>query len=97
MLVYLIRYEGVYVYVTWCLVCTNGIDAVGQYTYWSQRTFARPVNKGLRLDYFICSDDMFSNSPSSDVVQVLDSYVLHEDTIGTSDHCPVALLLELPQ
>ena len=34
-------------------------DARGQFTYWSLRTFARPVNKGLRLDYFLCSRDMF--------------------------------------
>jgi exonuclease III len=35
-------------------------DARGQFTYWSQRTFARPVNKGIRLDYFICSNDMYA-------------------------------------
>lgn len=29
--------------------------ARGQFSYWSQRSFARPVNKGIRLDYFICS------------------------------------------
>ncbi len=36
------------------------LDARGQFTYWSQRTFARPVNKGIRLDYFVCSRDMFA-------------------------------------
>jgi exonuclease III len=34
-------------------------DARGQFSYWSQRTFARPVNRGLRLDYFVCSRSMF--------------------------------------
>ena len=29
--------------------------ARGQFTYWSMRTSARQPNKGIRLDYFICS------------------------------------------
>ena len=33
----------------------------GQFTYWSQRTRARPFNKGLRLDYFVCSKEMFTD------------------------------------
>mgnify|MGYP003323178994 CR=1 FL=1 len=28
-------------------------DARGQFTYWSQRSRARPPNRGLRLDYFL--------------------------------------------
>lgn len=40
-------------------------DARGQFTYWSQRTFARPVNKGLRLDYFLCSNDMLRSPKTS--------------------------------
>jgi hypothetical protein len=35
------------------------LDSRGQFTYWSQRSNGRPYNKGLRLDYFVCSDDMF--------------------------------------
>jgi len=147
-------------------------DARGQFTYWSQRTFARPVNRGIRLDYFICSPDMFahastsssSNSSSSssssssrtiigrsggdggkdtqdtqdgdveeeeggpasaalpvpvsvppDAVPVVvtpahpqeeefnaipspgvyDSYILHADTVGCSDHCPVVLVIKV--
>eukprot|EP00596_Hydrurales_sp_CCMP1899_P003875 CAMPEP_0119040228 /NCGR_PEP_ID=MMETSP1177-20130426/10089_1 /TAXON_ID=2985 /ORGANISM="Ochromonas sp, Strain CCMP1899" /LENGTH=454 /DNA_ID=CAMNT_0007005071 /DNA_START=4373 /DNA_END=5737 /DNA_ORIENTATION=- len=34
-------------------------DSRGQFTYWSTRTSGKPYNKGLRLDYFVCSDDMF--------------------------------------
>jgi exonuclease III len=34
-------------------------DAKGQFTYWSMRTKARPFNKGMRLDYFVCSDELF--------------------------------------
>jgi len=36
--------------------------AKGQFSYWSQRTSARPVNRGIRLDYFICSKSMFPSS-----------------------------------
>ena len=94
------------------------VDARGQFSYWSQRTFARPVNKGLRLDYFVCSRDMFPPKlePSQDHEDsaaqdpagrsavdvskmpspgVYDSYILHEDTVGCSDHCPVVLVLQL--
>lgn len=135
-------------------------DAKGQFTYWSQRTFARPSNKGLRLDYFICSKDMFrkeekeetmtlmikndddggndvdpdvidkedtrrtvsvvtatstiassqvtSHNGDGDVIAttntttttlkspiVYDCYIIHQDTIGVSDHCPVMLVLQL--
>ena len=135
------------------------LDAKGQFTYWSQRTFARPSNKGLRLDYFICSKDMFrekeetmtlmikddddggndvdadvivkegtrrtasfvtatstiassqvtSHNGDGDVIAttnttatttlkspiVYDCYIIHQDTIGVSDHCPVMLVLQL--
>lgn len=32
--------------------------ATGQFTYWSKRANGRPFNKGLRLDYFLCSDEV---------------------------------------
>jgi exonuclease III len=81
------------------------LDARGQFTYWSQRTFARPVNKGLRLDYFVCSNDMFPNINEDKIPNqaaaitkapsmVLDCFILHDDTIGSSDHCPIALIVE---
>ena len=94
-------------------------EARGQFTYWSQRTFARPVNNGLRLDYFICSESLFddatttssssSSSSASSVtgqkrsadtantpptVSVVDSYILHTETEGYSDHAPVVLILQ---
>ena len=91
-------------------------EARGQFTYWSQRTFARPVNNGLRLDYFICSENLFdttTTSPSSSssssatgrkrsadtaitspTVSVVDSYILHKETEGYSDHAPVVLILQ---
>ncbi len=33
-------------------------EAYGHYTYWSLRTFARVPNKGLRIDYFVCSNSL---------------------------------------
>ncbi len=33
-------------------------NAKGNFTYWSQRAGNRPYNKGIRLDYFIVSDNM---------------------------------------
>ncbi len=130
-----------------------GVEARGMFTYWSQRTFARPINHGIRLDYFICSNDLFgvsdanassgNESAGSEVmtteittgisesienfgkkvkrvkkmkeVQVVheprllvatqhsseafphihDSYILHDDTVGVSDHCPAILVVRL--
>jgi exonuclease III len=98
-------------------------DAVGQFTYWSQRTNARAVNCGLRLDYFMCSEEMFPAGAATAVVEeddskeerdpaarrviegvddaklphpgVFDSYIIHKDTEGASDHCPVAVVVKL--
>jgi exonuclease III len=74
------------------------------------------TNSGLRLDYFVCSDNLYGNVIDADEsttengivgkVQriimediprpgVLDSYLLHEDTIGISDHCPAVLLIQI--
>lgn len=65
-------------------------DAVGQYTYWSMRTQARGPNKGLRLDYFMCSKSLFGGNE----LKVVDTDILHEDTVGCSDHCPILLALK---
>lgn len=65
-------------------------DKKGQFTYWSQRANGRPVNKGIRLDYFVCSNDMKGGS-----VKVADSYILHSDTDGASDHCPIVIVLSV--
>lgn len=67
-------------------------EAQGQYTYWSQRTRAREPNRGLRLDYFVCSQSMLDDGNGTNP-SVRDSYVL-EDRLG-SDHCPVVLVLEI--
>jgi exodeoxyribonuclease III len=65
-------------------------DAKGNYSYWSQRAGNRVPNKGLRLDYFICSPELFEDDSK---VVVRDSYML-KDCLG-SDHCPVVLELEI--
>jgi exodeoxyribonuclease-3 len=64
--------------------------AKGHYSYWSQRAGSREPNKGLRLDYFICSPDLFSEDSKA---VVRDSYII-KDQLG-SDHCPVVLELEI--
>jgi exodeoxyribonuclease III len=85
-------------------------NAIGQFTYWSQRTFAREVNKGIRLDYFICSNSMAPDydkevnegemrrqvvlNKSYNHPTLHDTYILDTDTIGSSDHCPVVLVLQ---
>lgn len=84
-------------------------NAIGQFSYWSQRTFAREVNKGIRLDYFICSNSMAPDhdkevnnedlrrqvlNKSFNHPTLYDSYILDTDTIGSSDHCPVVLVLQ---
>lgn len=67
-------------------------DAKGHYSYWSQRAGNREPNKGLRLDYFICSASLMNDEPDKNVI-VRDSYMLY-DQMG-SDHCPVVLEIEM--
>lgn len=56
----------------------------GAYTFWSKRSkTTRETNKGWRLDYAICSEEMFA--------RVHD--VQHLVHIDASDHCPVQVLV----
>lgn len=64
--------------------------ARGHYSYWSMRAGNREPNKGLRLDYFVCSQDLFVEESK---VVVRDSYMAMEQ-LG-SDHSPVILELEI--
>jgi exodeoxyribonuclease III len=64
-------------------------ESRGHYSYWSQRAGNREPNKGLRLDYFICSKDLMLDGDGKKVV-VRDSYMIH-DMLG-SDHCPIVLV-----
>ncbi|KAL7531738.1 hypothetical protein ACHAXR_004205, partial [Thalassiosira sp. AJA248-18] len=63
----------------------------GHYSYWSQRAGNREPNKGLRLDYFICSKEMMEDDGKK--VCVRDSYIV-PDELG-SDHCPIVLEIEI--
>ncbi len=65
-------------------------NAKGHYSYWSQRAGNRGPNKGLRLDYFICSSSLMNDEGG---VVVRDSYMIPEQ--NGSDHCPVVLEMEL--
>ena len=56
-----------------------------QYTWWSYRTRARERNVGWRLDYF------FVNKEFKDNVKA--SYI--KSNISGSDHCPIALEIEI--
>ena len=62
--------------------------AAGQYTYWSQRARNRPLNRGLRLDYFLLSSGA---APSA----VLEAQ--HLQPLLGSDHAPLLLELDLAQ
>jgi exodeoxyribonuclease-3 len=61
----------------------------GHYTYWSQRAGNRAPNKGLRLDYFICSKDLMEDDANGKV-RVRDCFMVPE--IMGSDHCPIVLV-----
>lgn len=64
----------------------------GHYSYWSQRAGNREPNKGLRLDYFVCSKGIMGDGDGTKAI-VRDSYMV-PDQLG-SDHCPIVLEIEI--
>ncbi|MBX9973979.1 exodeoxyribonuclease III [Cytobacillus firmus] len=60
-------------------------EAEGAYTWWSYMAKVRERNIGWRIDYFIVSEKLKE--------RILDSQI-HCDIMG-SDHCPVALELDM--
>lgn len=60
-------------------------DVTGVYSWWSYRFRARQNNAGWRIDYFLVSEAL------RDAIEVADIYT----EIMGSDHCPVALELNL--
>mmetsp|Transcript_11854 Transcript_11854/g.33457 ORF Transcript_11854/g.33457 Transcript_11854/m.33457 type:complete len:408 (+) Transcript_11854:131-1354(+) len=69
-------------------------SAKGCYSYWSVRANGRPDNKGLRLDYFVVSQQLCANvSPGDARIGVHDCWILSDATVGASDHSPVGVLL----
>jgi len=55
------------------------------YSWWSYRANARANNVGWRIDYFYVSEDLKDS--------IKDAYIMNE-YMG-SDHCPIALEIEL--
>lgn len=62
----------------------NG-DIPNQYSYWSYFGNARANNVGWRLDYFLVSEELKD--------KIVDARI--ENHIGSSDHCPIILTLEV--
>lgn len=60
-------------------------DAIDSYTWWSYRHFARRTNAGWRIDYFLVSRQLADKIASASI---------YSEVFG-SDHCPVALDLDI--
>lgn len=60
-------------------------DATGMYSWWSYRFKARQNNAGWRIDYFLVSDRIADKITKAEILT---------DIMG-SDHCPVALEIDL--
>ena len=60
-------------------------DLKDAYTWWSYRANARANNSGWRIDYYIVSERLKPYLKGAEI---------HSDILG-SDHCPVALEIEL--
>ncbi len=54
-----------------------------RYSWWSQRSGARPRNVGWRIDYFFISKNLEKNLKNAEI---------HDQIIG-SDHCPISIEL----
>ena len=69
--------------------------AQGRFSYWSQRAKSRPMNRGLRLDYFLVSPGLVDEgAASSGGLRVSDCFIHDDDTFAAlSDHCAVGLSL----
>jgi len=61
-------------------------NVTGRYSWWSFRAGARPKNIGWRIDYFLVSTPFLP--------KVKDAFIREE--INGSDHCPVGIILDLP-
>lgn len=72
--------------------------AKGVFSYWSMRAGNRPFNRGMRLDYCLVSRVLADNPErrnGRELGGVHDAFVLNNDMLGLSDHCPVGLILRL--
>ncbi|CAK8671221.1 unnamed protein product [Clavelina lepadiformis] len=62
-------------------------DLIKKYTFWTYMSNARAKNVGWRLDYYIVSEKWMDN--------VCDNVI--EPSVMGSDHCPVVLLMAIPE
>lgn len=62
-------------------------DVADAYTWWSYRFKAREKNIGWRIDYFLISKRL---------LPYLGDASIHPEITG-SDHCPVSIILEIPE
>lgn len=60
-------------------------DLTGAYSWWSYRFNARANNAGWRIDYFLVSDELVPRVRAASIY----------DEVFGSDHCPVALDLDI--
>jgi exodeoxyribonuclease-3 len=60
-------------------------DLAGAYSWWSYRFNARKNNAGWRIDYFLVSERIANKVTSASIL----------NEVYGSDHCPVALTIEL--
>ena len=67
-------------------------DATGAFSYWSQRAGNKPWNRGLRLDYWLCSEQMAA--PGAPAPALVDAFIVERE-MGASDHAPVGIVLSL--
>lgn len=54
-------------------------DAKDRYSWWSYREFARVSNRGWRIDFICCTENLRKHLVSAEIL----------DNIEGSDHCPV--------
>ena len=53
------------------------------FTWWPYNKFARALNHGLRLDYFLCSKELIKDVKECEIL----------NDIQVSDHCPIVMSL----
>lgn len=60
----------------------------------SVRAGNRPYNRGLRLDYTLCSKELV-HADEETFPRLLDAFILDQEIglHGVSDHCPVGVVL----
>jgi len=64
------------------------------FSFWSTRAGNRPVNRGMRLDYFIVPKSMMTNPDSP--VRLHDSFILDDSPHKLSDHAPICCDVIVP-